>query len=289
MTEETKILRFIDPISKDNVSLRIKKNLIKKEGIGPSTITYLYRDHALILYIDANFEVRTVKASTFVDNQESKSEEFNLEDLQVEEEDVLESKEVIEEPEEISKDKILESIKEELKDCELSNKLNFIIVGPPRVGKTSLIYRYLYDFYKKSYVISTDVKKFKHDVETLVGKKLDIIFWDIPGQINPSVLKKELIKHVHGIICLFDVTNKESFKDLKEKWIPFLQNLSSSYEIIYIANKIDQDNEREVFENEINQLSKKKDINIFKSSVSTKINLDGPINDLIFSVYLKQK
>lgn len=291
MSEETKLFRFIDPISQKTVSLRIKKNLIKQQKGGKlSTVTYLYKDHALILYIDANLVLRGVEASVFLDNKGYKNEDLDLKDLKVEEEDIIEPKEkngTALEP--ISKEKILKSLSENLKDNGLSQKLNFLIIGPPEVGKTSLIYRYLYDFYKKSYIISTDVKKFEHNVETLVGTKLKVVFWDIPGQIDPSILTDEFKKYIQGIICLFDVSNKKSFTDLKEIWIPFLQDKFKSHKVIYIANKIDLGNKQEVYKNEIDKLKEEKDLNIFESSVSGNINLNGPINDLIFSVYLKHK
>ena len=70
MSEETKVFRFIDPISQETVSLRIKKTLIKQQKEGKlSTVTYLHKDHALILYIDGNFVLRGVEASIFLDNK----------------------------------------------------------------------------------------------------------------------------------------------------------------------------------------------------------------------------
>jgi Ras-related protein Rab-1A len=290
MTEETKLFRFIDPISKENVTLRIKKSLIEENKEGSlSTVTYLYKDHALILHIDNNLDLRSVNASIFLDNETPKNEDFDIDELQVEEENIAEPQEDDTEIDEISKEKIHESLSEKLNDEELSKKLNLLVIGPPEVGKTSLIYRYLYDFYRKSYIISKDVKKFEHDIETLVGKKLDVVFWDIPGQIDPSILSDELKQYIQGIICVFDVSNHESFSDLKEIWIPYLKEGFKSLSVIYIANKIDLGGKREVFKDKIDQLRKEKDINIFESSVSGDINLDGPINDLIFSMYLKQK
>jgi Ras-related protein Rab-1A len=290
MTEETKLFRFTDPISKEFVTLRIKKSLIKQNAGSLSSITYLYKDHALILHIDNNLDLRAVNASVFLDNETPKSENFDIDELQVEEENIIEPREEERgEIAEISKEKILESLSENLDDEKLSKKLNILVTGPPEVGKTSLIYRFLYDFYEKSYIISKDVKKFEHDIETLVGKKLDVVFWDIPGQIDPSILTDELKGYIQGIICLFDVSNEQSFIDVKEIWIPYLKEAFKSHSVIYIANKIDLGAKREIFKDEIEKLRKEQNINLFESSVSGDVNLDGPINDLIFSVYLKHK
>ena len=96
------------------------------------------------------------------------------------------------------------SIKEKLAEGDIEGKLNILVLGSAGVGKTSLIYRYLFDFFKPSYIISEDVKKFNHNVHTLVGTAADVVLWDIPGQINPELLRERFKDKINGIICIFD-------------------------------------------------------------------------------------
>ena len=297
MTEKTskfKQLRFIDPISKKSVSLKIKRALIEEATNFPVSITYFQENHAIILYIDKNFSVRGVETTIFVDNKKEQSKQIDIDSLDVSHTDVLdeigqETKEdaIVGEAINFSDEKLLSSIKEKLSEGDIEGKLNILILGSARVGKTSLIYRYLFDFFKPSYIISEDVKKFNHNVHTLVGTAADVVLWDIPGQINPELLRERFKDKINGIICIFDVTRKETFEDVKNIWIPLLKDEFKSIEIIYLANKIDLTDERAVYKDTIDKISMEQDITIFETSVSSKMNVIESLDDMILATYLK--
>ena len=298
-TKQFKRLIFTDPITKKNVTVKINKDLLKNCKSYPVPFTYLYDDHAIILYIDANCDIRTVESSLFFENKAQKPTKIDVSTLKIIESEISEEipnqnidqnacedavSEVIED---ISPTDIIKSIDEKLQEPDIEGKLNILITGSAGVGKTSLIYRYLYDFFKPSYIISQDVKKFSYNVETLVGTSTNVLFWDIPGQINPELIKGHFKDIIDGIICLFDITNKKSFQDLKEKWIPLLKEEFKGNQIIYLANKIDESNDRLIFKDDISQIENSEDLLLFETSVKTNFNVKECIDDLILSMFLK--
>ncbi len=296
--KKIKRLRFMDPVSKKNVTIKIDKKIIENAEDYPVSITYFQEDHAITLHIDANYAVRSVERSIFFDNEKQKSTQVDIKSMNISEAEDIEEEEKIEKEEEplvsdrdvkYSDERLITSLEEKLKEDDIKDKLNILILGPPRVGKTSLIYRYVYDFFKESYIISEDVKKFKHNVTTLLGNPTDVVLWDIPGQINPEILRDRFKGIINGIICVFDVTRKSTFEELKEKWIPILKEEFKSIDVIFLANKIDLANRRDVYMETIELVSKEHDILVFETSVRSNLNVGEALDELIMSTYLRSK
>jgi small GTP-binding protein len=274
-----KKLRFVNPITNKSDVIRIDKSIVENATSFPVSITYFHEQHAISLFIDKNFAVRGAETSVFIDKKVEIRKNIDVESLNIVQSDETGSSD------ELSDEKIIQSIESNLNDIE--EKIGFLVIGSPRVGKTSLIYRYIYDFFNPSYVISNDVKNFKHDVEDVVGKPINVVFWDIPGQIDPMKLVKTFENKIYGIICIFDVTRKSTFDDLKNLWIPFLEKEFPTCEKIFLANKIDLANEREIYKDAIEALSLEKDISIYETSVKSSINITGSLNDAVLSTWIK--
>lgn len=283
---ETKRIRFIDPITNKNVAIDIKREIIENASSYPVPLTYFFENQAIILYIDANFNVRGVETATFIDNQVQKTQKLEISTVKisdVEEEISSEKGEVIDK---LSSEYVLQSIEKKIQENDVKQCLNFLIIGAERVGKTSLIYRYLFGFFKPSYIISDEVKKFKHKVDTLVGTEADVLFWDIPGQLNSDLLRGKFKGVIDGIICLFDVTNQDSFIALKETWIPLLKEEFDKQSTVYFANKIDQTDSRVIYKDQIQKLQNENDILIFETSVKDNFQIKETIDDLVLSTFL---
>ena len=57
-------------------------------------------------------------------------------------------------------------------------KVNLFLVGNRKVGKTSLIFRYITNVYSEIYMPTMGVDKKKKVIETHGGKKVLVTFWD---------------------------------------------------------------------------------------------------------------
>ena len=119
-------------------------------------------------------------------------------------------------------------------------KFKVAIVGDSCVGKSSLLYREVYnDFlniYEPTVAVGFSSKNIKYNNNIV---KLNV--WDLSGDDRYRTVLKSYLKHVDLILLVYDVTNINSFNNIKE-WVTFVES-SQIINPIYIllANKIDCD------------------------------------------------
>ena len=112
------------------------------------------------------------------------------------------------------------------------------------------------------------------------GKKARVQLWDTAGQERFRTIAKSYYKGAHGIILMYDVSNKKSFDNIR-KWINQInEQASKQICVILIANKIDTD-ERIVTKEEGETLAKKFKLKFFESSAKEKINVDEAFDEII--------
>ncbi|XP_032233336.2 ras-related protein Rab-38-like [Nematostella vectensis] len=119
-----------------------------------------------------------------------------------------------------------------------------LVIGDIGVGKTSLIKRYVHQFFSVHYraTIGVDfaLKVINWDAETLIRLQL----WDIAGQERFGNMTRVYYKEAVGAFIVFDVTRASTFEAV-QKWKNDLDNklqLPSGEPIpaVLLANKCDQ-------------------------------------------------
>ncbi|MFW9854810.1 MAG: Rab family GTPase [Candidatus Thorarchaeota archaeon] len=119
-----------------------------------------------------------------------------------------------------------------------------LLVGEPEVGKTSLIKRYVDDFFKEGYQITLGVDFLSktvilQDPKTGEDRELSFQIWDVAGQSGFTNFRHLYLKKAQGVFLVFDLTRiDETYKKL-ERWRKDVQEQSPSAKIIVIGNKED--------------------------------------------------
>lgn len=117
-------------------------------------------------------------------------------------------------------------------------------IGNSSVGKTSIIIRAIKDTFSIfneatiGAAFSIITKKICAHPEITI--KLEI--WDTAGQERFASLVTMYLRNSHVVLLVYDLSNPNSFKDIKEKWIPYIQkeaNYKTDALIYLIANKYD--------------------------------------------------
>ena len=150
-----------------------------------------------------------------------------------------------------------------------------ILIGNTAVGKTSLFKKLTSGQFSEKNIstIGMDKKSLQVEImatvnDTKVKKNVEISLVDTAGQERFRAITKSYFKESDGILLLYDVTNKESFKNV-ETWIKSIHeslgnHQNSKYIIILIGNKIDligvDGKEREVSTEEGENTCKEKDL-----------------------------
>ena len=147
-------------------------------------------------------------------------------------------------------------------------KCQLLIIGDATVGKTSILTRFTDDKFSTNYLNTVGLDFFSKD-EVFNNKKVRIKIWDTAGQERYRALTQGFFKSAHGIIITYDVSNVDTFENLKY-WIQSIHtNLgeNDSIKIIIIGNKIDL--EREVSLEDAQKYAEDNGYKYFETSAKT--------------------
>ena len=114
-----------------------------------------------------------------------------------------------------------------------------ILIGDSFVGKTSLIIRFCDDKYEANGIatigIDTKTKFVKRK-----DKKIELQIWDTAGQERFRSLSKSCCNAMDGIIFVYDMGNKTSFKNIK-LWYNNLKDIVDFKKVgmVLVGNKCD--------------------------------------------------
>ena len=120
-----------------------------------------------------------------------------------------------------------------------------LLLGNSDVGKSSLLLRYVDSIWNEAFVPTIGVD-FKVKTLTIDEKKVKMQIWDTAGQERFRTVVSTYFRGAHGILLLYDVTNRDSFKNLESWLIEIEKNAKEKVLKILIGNKCDLTDDREI-------------------------------------------
>ncbi|CAH9086585.1 unnamed protein product [Cuscuta europaea] len=113
-----------------------------------------------------------------------------------------------------------------------------LLIGDSGVGKSCLLLRFADDSYLESY-ISTIGVDFKIRTVEQDGKTIKLQIWDTAGQERFRTITSSYYRGAHGIIVVYDVTDMESFNNVKQ-WLSEIDRYASdNVNKLLVGNKSD--------------------------------------------------
>ena len=110
----------------------------------------------------------------------------------------------------------------------------YIIIGPPDVGKTSIMNRYLDNtFYNNSYnTVGIDMRTKK--INNFIHENIIINIYDTAGQERYFSLTTNFIRNKDCIFLCFSLANSNSFDECK-KYIDHIYDLKKNDTVIFLV------------------------------------------------------
>ena len=147
-----------------------------------------------------------------------------------------------------------------------------VLLGDSGVGKTCIISRYISGAFDQNSP-STNGASYASKIINFeqLNKSISLDIWDTAGQEKYKSLTKFFYKDAAVAILVYDVTQKESFENMKGYWFQQLQEFGSKDLILGVAgNKCDMYEKEEVNENDAKQFAES--IGAFFQITSAKNN-----------------
>jgi len=161
--------------------------------------------------------------------------------------------------------------------------LKLLIIGDSRVGKTSLLLNYVEKIFPEAHISTLGVEyKEKEIIKDNYIIRLQI--WDTAGEERFRSITKSIYRNANGILFVCDITNRESFKNIKN-WIKDADNVDKDIKGIIIGNKIDLDNERVVSVEDLEEIGKKYNMPFIETSAKTGMNVNKCFEVLIDELF----
>jgi small GTP-binding protein len=161
--------------------------------------------------------------------------------------------------------------------------INLLALGNSTVGKTCYLIRNTTNQFKPG-LLTVGYNLLKKEIELNDGKKMKIKFYDTSGQERFHCLAPNFIKRADGIILMYDITNRESFKAISKWRKDILDNKEKDFPVILVGNKSDLENERQVQREEGENIAKEFNFIFYEVSNKDGTNVKESSRELISMV-----
>lgn len=132
-------------------------------------------------------------------------------------------------------------------------KFKISLLGEAAVGKTSLILRYVKNFFKED-LKSTIGTNFMTKTMNVGTSGVQLLIFDIGAQKIFSSMRVKYFQGSNAAIAVYDVTSRESLHALPE-WIISVKDVCGNIPIIIVGNKVDLIDERAVLRSDAEALA----------------------------------
>jgi len=148
-----------------------------------------------------------------------------------------------------------------------------LLIGDSGVGKSCLLLRFADNTYTDSY-ISTIGVDFKIRTLDIDGKTVKLQIWDTAGQERFRTITSSYYRGAHGIIVVYDVTDKVSFNNVKQ-WLGEIDRYAcQSVNKLLVGNKADLTEKKVVEYVEAKEFADSLGISFLETSAKSSQNVE---------------
>ncbi|ORY15571.1 P-loop containing nucleoside triphosphate hydrolase protein [Clohesyomyces aquaticus] len=149
-----------------------------------------------------------------------------------------------------------------------------VVAGGERVGKSSFVYRFA-----PGYGIGM------YDPRTIAIVDDEVALFDIldtAAQEEYSALRRQYMRDLEGMIIMYSITSRESFKETENFWKQLLCVKNKAYSpMLLVGNKSDRHGERQVSAQEGMALAKQFGCGFLEASAKEGCNVERAFHEIV--------
>ena len=154
-------------------------------------------------------------------------------------------------------------------------KFKVVVLGDPKVGKTSTILRFTDNVFLRAYIptMGLNITQKIFNIDSII---VELVLWDIGGQTKFEIIRKKFYEGAGILLVVFDLTNPMSFANVA-KWYQDIKNYMKNNKALkgyLIGNKNDLTKKRIVSEIDAIRLSNALDLDYIEISALTGYNVE---------------
>ena len=160
-----------------------------------------------------------------------------------------------------------------------------LLLGDSTVGKTCFLLRYCDKTFQEAHLSTIGLDYRLKSMTLQSGKNIKLQIWDTAGQDRFRAITKNYYKGANGIILIYDVTNRQSYENVKN-WITQIREEANPNVVIYLAgNKIDVSEEEKVVKTEEGKkIAEEFNLPLYETSAKNGVNINRIFEELVEKV-----
>ena len=123
---------------------------------------------------------------------------------------------------------------EKEKEEDNGDSVKITLLGSSGVGKTCIIKRYTEGSFDENSQ-STSGASYSQKPLVIENKHIQLDLWDTAGQEKYRSLGRHFYKDAYIVCLVYDITNSQSFEDLKTKWYNDLKTFGEKSNILAVV------------------------------------------------------
>ena len=146
-----------------------------------------------------------------------------------------------------------------------------ILTGDFKVGKTSLIKRFVTNSFQESYMATLGVEISKKKMNLAKETKFKFLIWDIGGQ--KALVKSNFYNGANAAFIVIDRTRAETLESIDGWYKEIKKSVSKKIPIVIVANKSDLIDKIEISEEKLKSVAEERGFHYILTSAKTGENV----------------
>ena len=150
--------------------------------------------------------------------------------------------------------------------------LTILLLGDSSVGKTCLINRFANEKFEENFISTIGAELWEKSIK-VNEKNVLLRIMDTCGQEKFKAITSCYYRNTDGIIFVYDVTNKNSFRNIN-KWLKDVNDFNNNFKGALAGNKIDLKDIRVINKEDMEKYADEQQIKSFEVSAKEGTNVE---------------